>query len=231
MKNPILGIYREFLVELTSISLNDRTGSVALTAKDTVILAMLDSGTTSSYLPQKVTEQIFAYFDAKTDGDRSPTVCCDIAAANMSLTFGFGGPSGPKIIVPASEFVAPLVNNLGYAQGSKACYLRMRHMESLGDQVLLGDSFLRSAYGVYDLENFHIALAQSNFDPGPPDVREIVTNTIPGVASVVARLPLPLSSASRSVWGAAPGRGWTRVLSCGTIFTVYIAFGGRVAIL
>jgi hypothetical protein len=65
-----------------------------------------------------------------------------------------------------SQIVLPLVLANGevptYPNGKTACQLGI---EAAGDlPVLFGDTFLRSAYVVYDLDNNRIALAQTDFN-------------------------------------------------------------------
>jgi hypothetical protein len=65
-----------------------------------------------------------------------------------------------------SQLVLPLVLENGqvptYTNGQTACQLGI---EAAGDlPVLFGDTFLRSAYVVYDLDNNRIALAQTDFN-------------------------------------------------------------------
>lgn len=83
-----------------------------------------------------------------------------------TLNYGFGGPGGPVIKVPVSQLVLPLVLQNGqqpeYDDGTPACQLGL---QAAGDlPVLFGDTFLRSAYVVYDLDNNRIALAQTDFN-------------------------------------------------------------------
>ena len=53
---------------------------------------------------------------------------------------------------------------------------------------VLGDTFLRSAYVVYDLHNNEISLAQTNFNSTGSNIMEITNSSVPdatGVASAV----------------------------------------------
>ena len=51
---------------------------------------------------------------------------------------------------------------------------------------MLGDTFLRSAYVVYDLDNNEISLAQTDFNSASDNIVEITngTNGVPGATSV-----------------------------------------------
>jgi hypothetical protein len=94
-----------------------------------------------------------------------------------------GGPGGPQISVPMSEMVVDA--GITFSDGSKACYLGIDAVdESLGGSIILGDTFLRSAYVVYDLENQVIALAQAKFNVTDSSVVPIPSGTgLPGVST------------------------------------------------
>lgn len=114
-------------------------------------------------------------------------VPCNLSTADATFTFGFGGPKGPQITVPISDFISPRSEHpdLAFEDGTPACELTIG---SSGDtDMSLGDSFLHSAYAVYDIENQAIALAQSNLAPkGDPQIVEITPGDgIPGVKSVL----------------------------------------------
>jgi hypothetical protein len=49
---------------------------------------------------------------------------------------------------------------------------------------VLGDTFLRSAYVVYDLDNNEISLAQSAFNATTSNVIEITSAGVPGASAV-----------------------------------------------
>jgi hypothetical protein len=49
---------------------------------------------------------------------------------------------------------------------------------------VLGDTFLRSAYVVYDLQNNQISLAQTDFNSTTTNVVEITASGVPGASPV-----------------------------------------------
>ncbi|MCJ1269736.1 hypothetical protein MMC22_009629 [Lobaria immixta] len=183
IKSPQTQDYSALYVEFTSLSLKDSSGSATLTGDDDVVLAVLDSGTTATYLPSSLANQIYSHLGVQSEYGL-PLVPCDTAKSDASLTFGFGGANGPKITVPMSQLV-----DASSTGSSDACRLLISYSSDY--ELLLGDSFLRAAYVVYDLDNHQIALAQSNLHPGAPDITEIDGNTIPNVASVASEIPLP----------------------------------------
>ena len=191
-------IYSEMIVEFTSLYINGPSGNFTLTGNDTVALAFLDSGTTISELPKVLADKIYSYFGVRREFG-VPYLPCNLSTADVNLSFGFSGANGPKISVPIGALVDTSVDKWSayrFADGTEACELLLDYSED--DALLLGDSFLRSAYVVYDLENHQIALAQSNLSPGAPEITEIDGNTIPGVASVVSAIPQITSNTTLS---------------------------------
>ena len=51
---------------------------------------------------------------------------------------------------------------------------------------VLGDTFLRSAYVVYDLYNNEISLAQTNFNSTTDNIMEISNSSVPDATGVVS---------------------------------------------
>ncbi|KAH8705659.1 aspartic peptidase domain-containing protein, partial [Talaromyces proteolyticus] len=151
------GIYA-FYVTLNSISYT--TGSGTSTIASTASLALLDSGTSLTAVPQDVLQTIVSQFPtAQYDSQYSVYVVpCSAGQQAGHFTFTFGNKA---IRVDLSEYV--LQEN---EQGS----CRLGFQASPDDTYILGDTFLRSAYVVYDLVNNQIGLASSSFNGGESDV-------------------------------------------------------------
>jgi hypothetical protein len=192
------GDYSELRVALTQISIHDGKSTRALTLPTFSIPALLDSGTTYSLLPQDVADAITAGLGATADGSGYTYVPCSYRESNVSLIYTFGGLDGVNVSVPLSEIIAEqLGDDSAYSDGTPACSL---NLDGSGDDsdtgVILGDSFLRSAYMVYDLENFVVAIAQAKLDDKPAINSAAVTaipsgSALPGVtrtATVTASL-------------------------------------------
>lgn len=90
-------------------------------------------------------------------------------------------------MVPVSEMLIPLQTTTGApATNSKGQQICQFGIEPAGDRpILLGDTFLRSAYVVYDLDNRQLSLAQTDFNSTTSNVREIAAgaNGVPGVSA------------------------------------------------
>ncbi|KAI1326664.1 aspartic peptidase domain-containing protein [Xylariaceae sp. FL0255] len=141
--------------------------SVGLTASgqskkyaDTSIPVFLDSGSTLSLLPTNLTEEIAADFGAQEASGGVFLVNCSIANQNGSLNFAFNGVT---VEVPFNEVIREVETNFG-----TECELGI---EASDEFTLLGDTFLRSAYAVFDQTNNEVHLAQyANCGESPMEI-------------------------------------------------------------
>ncbi|KAL9026230.1 MAG: hypothetical protein Q9196_005072 [Gyalolechia fulgens] len=183
-------------VEFTSLTL-DAGGEPLVVQNNVVRSAILDSGSTGTILPTDLATTFLEFFGAVTDPSiPQPLVACSLANADAAFVYQFGGSSGPKIRVPVADVIEPHIEGLQFRDGSDACLLGVRGADI--DFLLLGDTFLRSAYAVYDLETRTIALAQARLNITTSNVQEITGDTIPGVETVVSSLPMPTPTQTAS---------------------------------
>lgn len=173
------GIYAEFIIALTGIGLNGDAGSIATNLNSP---ALLDSGSSLMYLPNDVTQDIYNAVGASYDSSQGAAfVDCSLANNDTTIDFTF---SSPTISVSMSE----LVIEAGVQNGQPICILGIAPAD--GTTPVLGDTFIRSAYIVYDLTNNEISLAQTNFNSTTDNIMEITNGTdgVPdatGVANAV----------------------------------------------
>jgi hypothetical protein len=156
-----------FTVAWTSLSVSSSSGTDQLTSSDFAEAAILDSGTTITLLPDQYAEKIFEEVGAQVDEQLGAVVVpCDLQKNTGTINYAFGGPGGPTIKVAMSQLVLPLATNTGnpltFQNGQTVCQFGIQPAGTL--PTLFGDTFLRSAYVVYDLENNQIALASTNFN-------------------------------------------------------------------
>jgi len=155
----------------------------------------LDSGSSLTYLPDNTASALFKMFGAKYDTkSEAAYVPCSLANNRSTLDFVF---TKPTIRVPLNELVidpGPRSDGsrLTFLDGTDACIFGISG--SGRSTNVLGDTFLRSAYVVYDLENHEISLAQTNFNSTKDSIKEITTgpNAVPdasGVPSVSNAVP------------------------------------------
>ncbi|KAI1263892.1 aspartic peptidase domain-containing protein [Xylariaceae sp. FL1019] len=186
-------IYSSFSVTLTDLEVTDGDNSnKSYVTQD--IDVVLDSGTTLTYLPSTVAERVFAAFNAYDDSQGTGLVYinCDYLADKPDMTFDFRfGASGPLIRVPIDEMI--LDNVKAYVElGLQLPDLDFDNVCSLGlqaldDYYLLGDTFLRSAYVVYDISSLSIGMAQANLNSTESNIVEIGTSGIPSATGVNAQ--------------------------------------------
>ncbi|KAI1816040.1 eukaryotic aspartyl protease [Poronia punctata] len=191
------GVHSEFLITLTALKLDNKT-----IADDQAIAVLLDSGSSLTYLPDDMVETIYKRVQAEYD-ERSNVayVPCSLAEEDMTLEFTF---TSPTISVGMDELVIDLHqtgNSPIFDDGQPACLFGIAPAGS--GTVVMGDTFLRSAYVVYDLENNRISLAQTNFNASFSDPQELPSGTdIPG-ATLVSH---PVVATSGVVHGGGSGR-------------------------
>lgn len=175
--------------------------------------AILDSGTTSTLLPDDIANNIFNGVGVFTDPNLGNVVRCSLADDDLTFSFQFGGQDGPIVKVDLSEFVIPLITTDGstprFRNGDKACTFAID--AAAGNPILFGDSFLRSAYVVYDLENEEIAIAQTNFDATSANVEafSVSSSGIPNAVSTAtaASVAQTFTGVPQITQGTASGGG------------------------
>ncbi|OTB17560.1 hypothetical protein K445DRAFT_311052 [Daldinia sp. EC12] len=170
-KDSRSGVFSSFTVALTSVEASSSSGTDSLAA-EFPIPVILDSGTTFSYLPTELAEQIWQEVGAVYYDEVSLALLpCDMENSQGHFSFGFGGSGGPVINVTMDELVLPLTSGSrsiplpdGPNAGQAACQFGIQNFSSSSTSFLLGDTFLRSAYVVYDLVNNEIAIAPTDFN-------------------------------------------------------------------
>lgn len=159
------GGVREYFVTLTGVSFTDATGKTTQLSPDGYAQAtLLDSGTTNTLLTNDVFDSLALGFGATLDAQGSGTyvIPCSLANSKGSINYSFGGQGGITIQVPVADVVGSQeYTSDNYDDPSGGCALSLGTLSDSGGSSILGDSFLRSAYAVFDLENQVAALAQA----------------------------------------------------------------------
>ncbi|KAI3405204.2 SAP8 [Candida oxycetoniae] len=116
--------------------------------------ALLDSGTTLTFLRSDIASQIAKQVGATwvtndSSGDGQYVIDCDASVSgNVAYTF----EKGAKITVPLSEFI--------HRTHSKKCLWGIQPKRNF---AILGDNFLRHAYLLYNLDANTISIAQVKY--------------------------------------------------------------------
>ncbi|KAL2052696.1 hypothetical protein ABVK25_006936 [Lepraria finkii] len=181
-------------VQLTSLTISDSSGTSSLTPRDMALSAWLDSGTTQMLLPNSIVEQITQHTGA-VEG----FFHCNLSTRDTILTFGFGDKDGAHISVPMSGLFMSYVGDTFFADGTEVCELGASGQPA-SDEVILGDTFLRSAYVEYDLDTKGIWFAHAKWDAGSAsNIVEIdKENPMLGAKDELALLSVPNPSSASS---------------------------------
>ncbi|KAM7209662.1 Aspartic peptidase domain containing protein [Naviculisporaceae sp. PSN 640] len=210
-------IPRSFEVEFTSMTVESASGPLDIiapttTTNNTPFPAVLDSGSTLSYIPDTMAQQVYKKLGVITDSQLTglSLIDCAYLKSNLTMTFTFSsGASSVSISVPAWEMVLDLLD--GYEHlipqdipFTEVCIFGLQSTgtfeqdgngNGLGgvvkniDFALLGETFLRSAYVVYDLTHHEIGLAQANLNATDSDIVEFKKDdkSIPTLTGVAAQ--------------------------------------------
>lgn len=195
--------YYEFIIALTGVKISDGSSSMSLDSSASLpTAALLDSGSSLVYLPNDITEDIYNSVGATYDSESGVAyVDCSLANNASTLDFDF---SGQTIQVPYNELVLDVGSSDGgqltFQNGQAACVFGIAPAQ--GSEPVLGDTFLRSAYIVYDLDSNTISLAQTNFNSTTDDIVEITqSGGIPGASDVAS----PVTTVAAETGGARIG--------------------------
>ena len=235
------GTFAEFIITLSGVSLTkDRKSNTF--SRDLPTPVLLDSGSSLTYLPNDLTQDIYTAVGANFSAqNQAAFVSCDLANSQDTLDFTF---TDPKISVPMNELAInpgpqPDGSIATLEDGSPLCIFGIAPAD--GTTAVLGDTFIRSAYLVYDLSNNEISMAQTNFDATDSHVLEIGTGTaaVPSATAVTsaiqasvshtggARLVGPTASTTSSSGGSSSSSKNTAPQSR-IAYSILVAVGGVV---
>ncbi|KAK5111436.1 hypothetical protein LTR62_004888 [Meristemomyces frigidus] len=192
LKVPIIGTtnsdgstaYNQATVQLTRVATINGLLPTIMTPLTYSENAILDTGTSLTILQQDLATSIINAMGAQyyPSGSTSGNAIVPCSAANnnaLSVNFHFSNLlTGPTINVPLSQLVLGI---LGSLDGTTYCQFGIYSAPaSAGYPTILGDTFLRNAYAVYDLDTHHVGLAQAVYDSHVVDrIIEIPAGGIP----------------------------------------------------
>ena len=217
----IEGSYLEMLVTLTGVTLvnNGRNTSQVPSGSSSLPSAvLLDSGSTLSYIPSDIASNIYSSlssYHVSYDTQQQQAFCdCSLADSPITVDFIF---SGAVISVPMRELVIIAGED---QSGALVCNFGIFPVDSSSSSdgsssYTLGDTFIRSAYIVYDIDNNEISLAQTNFNATSSNVMEIGTgpNSVPDANGVAAAASVSVTGTASAVLGQGTASATTTSLS------------------
>ncbi|PMD22812.1 acid protease [Hyaloscypha hepaticicola] len=222
-------------VALTAVSVvsSDTTQTYNLTSNasdgSTVpeIGVVMDSGSVFTYLPTATVQSMYNLLGAVQSPLASYYVFVDCSLLTpatgpvTTIDFQFTGPTGPIISVPLNEMVFPLsdyaeiadhISALGTLPFEDTCMFGLLGADEAGGASVLGDTFLRSAYLVYDLDSNSIGIAQTVFNSTSSNVVEFAAGqsgfpVVSGVSSSHTSSATGLSTGSEGTTSKPTGTG------------------------
>jgi hypothetical protein len=235
--------YAEFIITLTSMSLNIQGRKTSMTA-ELPTAVILDSGSSLTYLPEDLTKAIYdALHVTYNSREGAGYASCSLADEEITLDFAF---TSPTISVSISELIINGdASNSGdrqdadpqkggsspnFVTGSEQCIFGIAPSE--GSYAVLGDTFLRSAYVVYDLANNEISLAQTDFNATDSHISEISTGTdsVPDATPVLSAIQAQASQTRdiriAGVSGTSTGSLGPALTGKSGALTTHITYGG-----
>ena len=199
--------YAELIITLSSMNVVNGGKTQSLNT-DLPTAVILDSGSSLTYLPNDLVSTIYTALDVQySQQDGAAFASCDLANENITLDFTF---TSPTISIPISELILSISSveetreDPSSGDDGEGSYGSSSSSENIclfgiapaqGSTSVLGDTFLRSAYVVYDLANNEISLAQTVFNSTTSHVLEIDTGTasVPDATSVISAIQASVS--------------------------------------
>ena len=197
------GVFQEFIIVLTGVDLVSQGQNTSLQIPQIPVL--LDSGSTLSYLPPATCEIMFKALGVQYDEQAEQGyIACSSQNDASTLDFSF---SGAVISVPMSELVLPggtdaEGNTLTLSNGEAACSFGIS-VGSDDSGYTLGDTFIRSAYVVYDIDNNEISLAQTNFNATTSNI-QVIGKTVPDATGVASAATVQVTQTNGGRLGGPP---------------------------
>ncbi|CAB4254826.1 pepsin-like aspartic protease [Maudiozyma barnettii] len=199
----------QFDVTLQGLGMTFENGTADKTLTTTAIPALLDSGTTLTYLPGSlvtiIANQVGATYSSRLG---YYTVACPSSMSSSSSSSSSSTLDGINLIFDFGGFhINATLEDFLIQPSANICLLGI--VPQTAHSALLGDSFLSHAYVVYDLENKEISMAQAKYDVDSSDI-EVVSS---GASSIPSAIKAPGYSQTWSSSVASIG-------TTGNIFTL-----------
>lgn len=162
--------------------------------------AILDSGSTISLLPDDQVRKLWREFNVVSDKQViAPFIDCSYAGEKGEgyvFEFRFDNktiqvPIHEMVIDAYADYQTTFLLDERFSDFESVCMFGIGSTADFGidtDQfTLLGATFLRSAYVVYDLANKQLGLAQANLNETDSDIIEVKSDDLPEVTGVASQ--------------------------------------------
>ncbi|TID22567.1 hypothetical protein CANINC_003342 [Pichia inconspicua] len=176
----------ELEITLNSISLINNKDRQQATIASGAAPALLDTGTTLTYIPKSIHDTILELVNAQYSASIGYYIVRCSAVSDLSLNFNF---QGFNVNIPFSDFLIQLTTTSGAV--SQSCMVGLQPNSE--DTFTLGDNFLRSVYMVADYEKLEIALGIADHTNSNNENIQVIKSAIPNA----------VTPASSLLWGAS----------------------------
>ncbi|MCJ1471336.1 hypothetical protein MMC07_009984, partial [Pseudocyphellaria aurata] len=173
------GQFDNFFVNLTDLRFSHTAdGSQLSSGKSTLLVpVLLDSRSIIITLPKDIFHDIFHTIRVIAYDVKSAEVDCGLGYENFFLGFTL---STATVSVPMSEFSLPIPpdrdgNGKTEEGGTPLCRLGITYTTKPTSSLILGNTFLRSAYVAYDMSNNEISIAPTIFNAIDSNIVKIDT--------------------------------------------------------
>ena len=205
-------VYAEFIVTLSGLTLQDGGKNSSLST-DLPAPVILDTGSSITYLPDSLAQDVFQALNVQySESEGAGYASCDLVNQDITVDFVF---SSVTISVNITELIinpseADTGNGQVYQSEDQLCLFGITSAQ--GETAVLGDTFLRSAYVVFDLANNEVSLAQTNFNSTSNSITEIGTgtNSVPGATAVANPVQAAVTTTGGSRIGPATSTATTK---------------------
>ncbi|GAO48970.1 acid protease [Saitoella complicata NRRL Y-17804] len=174
--NPDSGQVERYEIMLTDVSLTLNGSTSEVSNGSLPVAVLLDSGSQLSQVPSDIVDNIAAVLGL-TSSDLRNGFPCDMfseysADDTSNDIFSFSFDNGTTYVnVPFHELIVPDTNDGGSVtdqNGNIVCVLGMVPLApgppTYDSSYILGDTFLRSAYVAYDIDNLEIYVGKTVFN-------------------------------------------------------------------
>ncbi|RLL94776.1 hypothetical protein CFD26_102721 [Aspergillus turcosus] len=224
---PIGGVYTFFRVILTGLTLQQpASNTTKYPDTEFPILVTIDSGASVTYLPESLTSKIYSSLGVTHNSMYGvPVLPCSMKDSDITVTFNF---SGIRIDVSIHELVLEGIDMDG---DTVMCVFGI--YTSTSGIPVLGDTFLRSTYVVFDLANREISMANTDFNPGEDAILEIGTgkDAVPGATPVPSPATTALNMPTVVPLTTAATGGSYHSIATGVEMNVKLLFAGLIVFL
>lgn len=174
---------------------------------DGVLTAVISSGYPLTRLPQNYVARMASYVGATLNEDSGVYLLSCATKVPKYLAFLIGGEDGIWIYVDFSELFIPLLDHQTFeplkSDGEEICAFGLEPSDDR--DVLLGMTFLRSAYVFFDVDQKKIGLAQAVWDKEESNVIEIPSGgSVEGASAVSGASITQSASVAKDEVGSKP---------------------------